>query len=138
MERPKIGIGVMIFNEQEVLMMKRKGSHGEGSWCFPGGHLEYGETFRDCARREVREETGLEVYLDSYNPVFVTNDFFEKESKHYVTLFMKSMYNGGDWEIKEPNKCTEIGWFEWGNFPNPLFLPVKNLLAQNYNPFDVQ
>lgn len=60
-QHPKVGIGVMIFRDGEILLGKRKGSHGDGEYAFPGGHLEYMESFSDCARREVREECGIEI-----------------------------------------------------------------------------
>ena len=44
-QRPKVGIGVMVFKDGKVLMGKRKSSHGEGEWAWPGGHLEYMESF---------------------------------------------------------------------------------------------
>ena len=44
---PRVGIGVLIENENgEVLLGLRRGSHGEGEWSFPGGHLDFGETIR--------------------------------------------------------------------------------------------
>ncbi len=43
-KRPKVGLGVLIFKDGKVLLGKRKGAHGEGTWCPPGGHLEFGET----------------------------------------------------------------------------------------------
>jgi 8-oxo-dGTP diphosphatase len=59
--KPKVGVGVMILKDGKVLLGKRKGSHGEGEYAFPGGHLEYMESFEDCARREVNEECGIEI-----------------------------------------------------------------------------
>ncbi len=59
--KPKVGIGVMILKDGKVLLGKRKGSHGAGQYAFPGGHLEYMESFEDCARRETREECGIEI-----------------------------------------------------------------------------
>jgi 8-oxo-dGTP diphosphatase len=61
MERPKVGVGVFIIKDKKILMGKRINSHGEGTWSLPGGHLEFFETFEDCAKREVMEETGLKI-----------------------------------------------------------------------------
>lgn len=57
-----------------------------GKWAFPGGHLEYGESFIDCAERETLEETALKV--KGVKIAHVTNDIFEEAGKHYITLFV--------------------------------------------------
>ena len=68
-----------------------------GTWAFPGGHLEYGETFDACAKREAFEETGLPVVKIQF--LAATNDFMPSEGKHYVTIFMGCMIEG---QNKEP------------------------------------
>jgi len=78
--RPKVGVGVIVMNDGKVLMGKRKGAHGEGTWSFPGGHLEFGETLEACALREVAEEVG--VNISDIKPATFTNDFFDSEEKH--------------------------------------------------------
>ena len=55
----RVGVGVIIVRDGNVLLGERAGSHGAGTWALPGGHLEFGETVADCARREVLEETGF-------------------------------------------------------------------------------
>jgi len=131
--KPKIGVGVIVIKGNKVLMGKRKNIHGDGSWCFPGGHLEFNEGIEDCARREVMEETGIRIR----NPRLgtFTNDIFDKEGKHYVTLYVISEHHSGEPRVMEPHKCEGWKWFEWGKLPEPLFLPVRNLLKRNYNPF---
>ena len=52
---PKIGVGVLIRKDGKVLFGKRKGDHGNGTWCPPGGHLEKFETIVDVARCEASE-----------------------------------------------------------------------------------
>ncbi len=54
----RVGVGIMIFKDGKVLMGRRKGSHGAGEYAFPGGHLDFGESFEDCAKRETLEEAG--------------------------------------------------------------------------------
>ena len=118
-------------------MQKRKNSHGDGTWSFPGGHLEKYEEFKECSIREAKEETGLEIKLMSEKPVAITNDFFRKENRHYVTLFMKAKYLSGTPRIseEEKNKIEKIVWADWNNLPQPLFLPIQNLIKQGYDPF---
>lgn len=58
----------------------------KGKWAFPGGHLEHGETFFECAERETLEETGLVV--KGLKVLNVTNDVFKEAGKHYITLFV--------------------------------------------------
>ncbi len=131
--RPKIGVGVIVIKGDKVLLGKRKNVHGEGTWCFPGGHLEFGEEIEDCARREVEEETGIRIKNLRLGPF--TNDIFRKEGKHYVTLYVISDHDSGEARVKEPEKCERWEWFEWDKLPSPLFLPIRNLLRQGYNPF---
>lgn len=133
LERPKVGVGVLIKKGEKILLGKRKNAHGAGDWCPPGGHLEYGESFEACARREVEEETGL--YLESVKFGTVTNDIFEKEGKHYVTIIMVAELSHGEPEIKESEKCEKWEWFEWDTLPEPLFLSEINLLKQGFDPF---
>jgi len=137
MTKPGVGLSVIVmdFKKKKVLLGKRLNAHGEGTWAFPGGHLEKWEEFEECARREVKEETGLEVDVFDLSPVAVTNDSFMKENKHYVTLFLRAEYQGGNPEILESNKCEEWRWYSWNKMPKPLFLAVENLIKQEYNPF---
>ncbi len=52
----KVGIGVIVYQDNNVLLGKRKNSHGHGQWALPGGHLEFGETPEQCTIREVKQE----------------------------------------------------------------------------------
>lgn len=118
---PKVGIGVMIQNEnQEVLLGLRKGSHGEGEWAFPGGHLEFGETIFETARREVKEETGLEVSEFSLISVADEMRYIKTDNKHYLNLGVKAAYNGGTPKVMEPEKCEKWRWFNLDNLPEKI------------------
>lgn len=132
-ERPKVGVGVIIMHKGKILLGKRKSSHGSGSWSFPGGHLEFGEEPEDCAVRETLEETG--VTLKNLRRCTYTNDIFEKEGKHYITLYIISELDSGMPEVMEPDKCEEWRWFEWNSLPEPLFIPIQNLIKDGFNPF---
>ncbi len=129
-ERPAVGVAVMVVKKGRVLIGKRIGAHGTGTWAFPGGHLEFGETLEACARREVTEETGLTIA--NIRQAAFTNDIFEAESKHYATLFVTADWMAGQAKVMEPDKCEKWEWVKWGEFPEPRFLSLENLLRQGF------
>ena len=126
--RPHIGVGVIVWKGDRLLLGKRISAHSENSWQFPGGHLEFGETVEACARREVGEEAGIAIR--NISPCGYTNDVFIDADKHYVTLFVSSDYDSGELTVMEPEKCEQWQWFPWNSLPEPLFLPIKNFLKQ--------
>ena len=128
--RPLIGVAVIVIKNGRVLLGRRKNAHGDGTWAFPGGHLEFNESIEECARREIFEETGITISNLRYGPY--TNDIFEKEGKHYVTLFVLADYASGDPRVKEPEKCEAWQWHRWPPPVKPRFLPITNLLKQNF------
>lgn len=128
--RPFIGVAVIVIKDHRVLLGKRKNAHGAGTWAFPGGHLELNESIIDCAVREVLEETGVRIKNLRYGPY--TNDIFKTEGRHYVTLFVIADYESGMPQVKEPRKCDRWEWSEWPPKLQPHFLPIQNLLKQNF------
>lgn len=131
--KPQIGIGVIVIKDQKVLVGKRRNTHGDGAWGFPGGHLEFNETPEECAKRETLEETGIEITNVRHGPY--TNDIFQEEEKHYITLFILADYKSGDVSVMEPEKCEKWKWTSWASMPENLFLPIQNLNKRNYSPF---
>lgn len=132
--RPLVGVAIIVVKDAKILLGRRVGSHGSGTWQFPGGHLESEESIEDCARRELFEETGLKIRNLRFGPY--TNDIFEAEKKHYITLFVIAEYDSGVLTVKEPKKCDQWDWFSWSNLPEPKFLPIRNLEKQKFNPND--
>jgi 8-oxo-dGTP diphosphatase len=126
MERPKVGVAILVVKDGQALLGKRKNAHGEGQWASPGGHLEFGETIETCVKRELMEETGLVPLSQKQGPW--TNDLFGP--KHYITCWVFVPEFEGTVELKEPHKCEVWGWFDWDDLPEPLFLPMQNLIRQ--------
>lgn len=124
-DNPRVGVGVVIKKDDKYLLLKRMGSLGENTWSFPGGKLDKFETIEDCAKREVKEETNLDIFnikVDSS-----TNDIFKDDDVHYITIFVTCDFKGIP-QIMESNKCSAIGWFDINNFPKELFPPLINYL----------
>jgi 8-oxo-dGTP diphosphatase len=132
MEKPGVGVGVLVIREGKVLFGWRKSSPCSGTWCPPGGHLEFGESIEDCARREVMEETGIKIKNVRFGTV--TNDIFDGRKEHYITVNMIADWDSGEPFVKEREKAEKWEWFSWDNLPNPLFLPVENMLIQGFRP----
>lgn len=119
-ERPKVGIGIMIFKEGKVLLGKRRGSHGAGEFGFPGGHMEHGESFAGCARRETEEESGLAIENIRFQ---VLANITAYPPHHYVYVGVAADWKKGKPEVREPEKCESWGWYDLTALPEPLFLP---------------
>jgi len=136
MERPTVGTGVFIRKNGKILLGKRKGSLGGGTWALPGGHLEMGETLEESVERETSEETGLEIQ----NIKFITaqnNIFNDGEPRHFVTLLFAADWKSGEPRIMEPGKCEKWDWFSWGDFPEPLFIPTGDFIKTGINPLEI-
>ena len=125
-KHPRIGVGIIIEKDDQVLLLKRKHVHGAGSWSTPGGHLDYGETPEECALREAKEETNLEIQNIRFRAL--TNDIFEAEGLHYITIWMAGTYAGGEPIVNAAYEMSAVGWFAWKELPEELFLPFRHLI----------
>ncbi|AKA72545.1 NUDIX domain-containing protein [Saccharolobus solfataricus] len=92
MDRPLVAVGCLIVEENKVLLVQRKNPPNAGLWAIPGGKVEYGETLEEALKREMREETGLEVAVGNIiSIVQVINEGF-----HYVILDFECKPIGGN------------------------------------------
>ena len=131
----KTGAAVIVPNNKRlVLFGKRVGPHGAGTWGFPGGTEKKYETGSMCALREAEEEIGLCIELVSKYPIDFTLDDFGN-GLTYLTLYYRAKPILEKPRVMEPMKMSEWGFFPWNNPPQPLFLPIKNLVEKGHNPF---
>ncbi len=118
-KRPKVGMGVMILKDGKVLMGQRKVSHGIGEYAFPGGHLEYMESFEDCAKREVMEEAGIKIKNIKFLHV---GNIFHYAPKHYVNIVLLAEWESGEPQVLEPEKLESWQWYNLDDLPDPVFI----------------
>ena len=133
--RPRVGVGVLVLDNQRVLLGRRRGAHGADTWAPPGGHLEFGESIEQCAARELAEETGL-IAREVFDGPHV-NTIFSAEALHYLTVFAVVRSTTGKAEAREPEKCAAWQWFSWQQLPSPLFEPLQALVEGGFNPESV-
>ena len=108
--RPVVGVGVVIWRGDNVLMVRRGRSPGEGRWSLPGGGQEIGETVFEAARREVREETALDVevlgLVDVVNSIRRDGD--GRVEYHYTLVDVLAEWRAG--EAKPLDDAAEVLW----------------------------
>jgi len=132
MRQVRVGVGIFIVRDDgSFLMYQRRGSHGDGDWSTPGGHIEIGETWQQCGAREVREETGINLNEDEIQLVGITNDFFDLDGKQYVTILAKAKWPGQHPVQMEPEKGSAWEWRNVDDLPEPLFASMKNIFKQS-------
>ena len=95
---PTVAVGVIIFNTKHHVIVGQS-PKWNGKWVIPGGHLEYGETLVDCAKREIQEEMGIEIsdVLFSHIQECIFPRDFAFSQKHFIfinmTAHMKDQQN---------------------------------------------
>ena len=109
--RPIVGVGAVVMDSDMVLMIKRGKPPRQGSWSLPGGAQELGETIREAARREVREETGLEIGIFGLIDVVdsVRSDADDKIEYHYTLIDLAGYSVGGT--LMAGGDAQDCRWF---------------------------
>jgi len=109
-ERPFLGVGAIIIEQQKVLLVRRANPPLQGEWSIPGGMVETGETTREAVVREVHEETGLEVKPVQLLEVFerILRDDDARVRYHYVLIDYLCHVAGG--AASAGSDVTELCW----------------------------
>lgn len=135
--RPFVISAVVATHEGRVLLLKKPdppdfdpATMYPGSWCLPGGKVEYGESPEVAASRELREETGLDLLPRDFRFSGVTN--VVTPLMHMVGLVYRVDVPAGKvrWaQNLERTKHESMEWFSWGSLPSPLMPGLQQWLA---------
>jgi len=108
--RPFLGVGALIFEDGKVLLVERAKEPLKGFWSIPGGIVETGEKLEEAIRREVREETGLEVETLEVFEIFerIMPDADGKPEYHYVLIDYLCRVTGGT--LCAASDCARAEW----------------------------
>ena len=109
-ERPLVGVGGVVIADWRALLIRRGSPPLEGEWSIPGGMLELGETFEEGVRRELAEETGLQVrvveFIEVFERIFPGED--GRTRYHFVILDYLCAVKSG--EARAASDVTDVAW----------------------------
>ena len=123
---------LVLINGNKVLLSRRFNTgYEDGKYSMVAGHLEKGETFTQGIIREAREEAGIILRPEDLKVVHIMHrDNGRAENNEYIDAFILAKKWKGKIDIKEPNKCDDLSWFDMDNLPKNL-LPHVKLALEN-------
>jgi len=107
----RIAVFVIVRNDKGEILLQRRAAGAkylEGYWDFPSGHGEHGESLRDSAIRELKEEVGLDGKPEDLRLVHIEQYFVEV---NYINFIFALDQWSGTPKVCEPDKCSAIAWF---------------------------
>ncbi len=127
-----VAAGALIFDRAGRILLHRRTDGGQ--WAIPGGAMNLGESLEETARREVREETGLELGALALVDVFSGAEFFHEYPNGDQAYFVMAIYETHDWRgtpVAERDEVLELAFFPLDALP-PDLLPVARRVLDRY------
>ncbi|WJR66663.1 NUDIX domain-containing protein [Neorhizobium sp. CSC1952] len=116
---PGVGAGLVILREDgRVLLCRRLKAPETGFWSIVGGKVDLMEPSSEAARREAEEESGLRIGKVDY--LCTVEEIVEADRQHWISLIYITRDFSGEPTLAEPDKLSEIGWFDLSGLPQPL------------------
>lgn len=123
----RIGVFILLRKEGKILLIRRKGTgYRDGWYSMPSGHLEKGEAISAAAVREAREEVGIRISRRDLKIIHVSHKYDYGEGG-LVVVAMARLWKGTP-ANKEPEKCSDIGWFSQDRLPKNTIPYVRNAI----------
>lgn len=119
---PQPCVGVMIFKGDKVLLGKRSGKHANGEYSFPGGRIEYMESFKEAVKRETLEEAGIKIK----NIKFLSVANIDRYSyRHDIGVSFYAEWEEGVPQTFPNERIGSWDWYDLDKLPEPIFYPTS-------------
>ncbi len=131
-----VGCGAFILNEKnELLLQLRNKAPEKEYWSIPGGRVELFETFEEAVKREVKEETGVEVRV--IDLLGICDHIIQNEKSHWVSPSFLCKIVKGEPQIMEPTKHLDMKWFSLDDLPDKITITTQDAI-QNYQKYNLK
>ncbi|MBX3074778.1 NUDIX hydrolase [Candidatus Obscuribacterales bacterium] len=126
---PTTRVSVVVVNKENKILLVRHKKGNQRYWVLPGGRLEYGETFEECAIRELKEETGLDVEVERF--LFLSEALAPDRSRHIVNIFIKAKVVGGTMKLGDEPVLAGVDFLPLEDLAKlTLFPPVSDEILE--------
>jgi 8-oxo-dGTP diphosphatase len=129
-ERPLVGVGGVVIKKDRALLIRRAGPPLAGEWSIPGGLLELSETLEEGVRRELGEETGIEVRVLQMIEVFerIVRDEAGRTRYHFVIVdYLCELVSG---EPRAASDVTDVAWAAADDLARYSLTPIATRVIQ--------
>ena len=125
----RVGLGLVLIQNGKVLLSQRKSNdNGFGEYGGPGGALQPGESLKASILRELIEECGADIKLDSLRTVCTISYRNDQSTTHWIGVGFCAEYVSGNISNSEPDKHTGWAWYDLASLPNPLYWPMAKYI----------
>ncbi len=121
--QPRLGCGAAIMQDGRLLLVRRLREPEAGCWGLPGGKVDWLEPVEQAVRREIEEE--LAIRLTSLSLLCVVDQIDTQRGEHWLApVYLADTFDG---EVRnvEPEKHSDIGWFDLDGLPEPLTVATR-------------
>lgn len=133
---PTTRISVIVITGDKKILLVRHRKGNRQYWVLPGGRLEYGETFQECAVRELKEETGLDIEVEKV--VFLSEAIAPDRSRHIVNVYLTARVTGGTMQVGDEPVLAGVDYVALEELErSTLYPPVgRYVIKEAQNQFE--
>ncbi len=126
----KVRVAVILIKDEKILLVRHR-KHRQSYWVLPGGTVEWGETLKETAKREMKEETNLEIALGDL--AFINEAIPGDGQRHIIDFYFTAKISGGDLKVTREKVLREARFFKMKDLNNLLFYPnIKEELKKGW------